>query len=290
MALFSIRNGYVNPRNALQFEEASEHLRISVYNAIYQIFGESPKGAGYDALCKDIWGRYWHQPASSFPYYYYEIYDQLLSYLKDCQWYEVYDLIEFILDDLRELVEGLEKMGYVDYRYEDSPLDEAVVEINEALESERSGYRAIGSHIVPITNEQELQAIETALEDNRSAEGSTYYLDSALGKLSERPNPDCRNAIKEAVQAVESMTKSIAGGKCNTLGKALSELKKRDEIPELLLESWEKLNGFSNYAASGIRHSDANVPDEIDLPLAKYMIVASSAFINYLAEEFGQDE
>ena len=55
MALFSIRNGYVNPRNALQFEEASEHLRISVYNAIYQIFGESPKGAGYDAICKDIW-------------------------------------------------------------------------------------------------------------------------------------------------------------------------------------------------------------------------------------------
>lgn len=271
-------------------DEANEELRIAVYNALFLVFGESPKGAAYDAICKDIWSRLWHQPISSFPYYYYDFYERLLDYLKECDWYEVYDLLDFVLDDLNQLVERLEEMGYADFRYEDSPLDDAIEEINEALEAEGSGYRAIGPHIVPISNEQEIEAIESAINNSASSDGAPYYLNCALDKLSERPRPDCRNAIKEAIQAAESMAKSIVGEKHNTFGKALVELKKYDQVPNLLIESWEKLNGFSNHAPSGIRHSNAHVPKEPDLALAKYMVVSCSAFINYLAEEFGQDE
>lgn len=290
MVLFSERYGYKSPRKSLQLEEVNKDLRIAIYNALYLIFGESPKGAAYDAICKDIWSRLWHQPISSFPYYYYEFYEKLLRYLEDCQWYEVYDLLDFVLDDINELVKKLEEMGYADFRFEDSPLDDAVEEINETLELEGSGYRAIGTHIVPISNAQEIETIEDAINNPSSTDGVPYYLNCALGKLSERPRADCRNAIKEAIQAVESMAKSIVGDKYNTLGKALTELKRRESVPNLLIESWEKLNGFSNYSSSGIRHSDAHAPNEPDLALAKYMIVACSAFINYLAEEFGQDE
>lgn len=290
MALFSERFGYKSPRNALQMEEADENLRIAIYNALYLVFGESPKGAAYDAICKDIWSRFWHQPISSFPYCYYEFYERLLNYLKGCQWFEVYDLLDFVLDDINDLLEGLEKMGYADFRFEDSPLDDAIEEINEALESEGSGYRAIGPHIVPISNEQEIETIEDAISNASSPAGVPYYLNCALSKLSEKPCPDCRNAIKEAIQAVESMAKSIVGEKYNTLGKALTKLKESESVPTLLIESWEKLNGFSNYSSSGIRHSDAHAPNEPDQALAKYMIVTCSAFINYLLEEFGRDE
>lgn len=290
MALFSERLGYKTRRSVLQTEEANEELRIAVYNALYLVFGDSPKGAGYDAICKDIWSRLWHQPISSFPYYYYEFYERLLSYLKGCQWYEVYDLLDFVLDDINELVEGFEKMGYADFRFENSPLGYAAEEINDALESEGSGYRAIGSHIVPITNEQEIETIEAAIDNVAAPDGVPYYLNCALGKLSERPRPDCRNAVKEAIQAVESMAKSIVGEKYNTLGKALTKLKESKSVPTLLIESWEKLNGFSNYSSSGIRHSGAHAPNEPNQALAKYMIVTCSAFINYLLEEFGQDE
>ena len=42
--------------------------------------------------------------------------------------------------------------------------------------------------------------------------------------------------------------------------------------------------------ADGIRHAGSGEPVEIDFAFAKYILVTCSAFVNYLAEEFGEDE
>lgn len=41
--------------------------------------------------------------------------------------------------------------------------------------------------------------------------------------------------------------------------------------------------------ADGIRHGGEGEPVDLDPAFAKYMLVTCSAFVNYLAEEFGQD-
>jgi hypothetical protein len=53
------------------------------------------------------------------------------------------------------------------------------------------------------------------------------HLNTAIGFLSDRKNPDYRNSIKESISAVESLMKILAGVKSATL---LEGLKRVDSV------------------------------------------------------------
>jgi len=64
---------------------------------------------------------------------------------------------------------------------------------NAILESEFSGYRFVGGKIVPITNEIEINEIESAINQTQSYtpyQGANIHLRSALEKLSDKKSPD----------------------------------------------------------------------------------------------------
>jgi hypothetical protein len=155
--------------------------------------------------------------------------------------------------------------------------------VNDILKRELSGYRFIQGTLTPISTEEEVQAIETAIaEANRTGlTGVQYHIRSAVELLGKKPTPDYRNAIKEAISAVESVSMQIAGA--DSLDGALKELGKKTHIHGALGSGFSKLYGYTS-DEDGIRHAILDDPN-VGFTEAKYMIVSCSAFVNYLIEK-----
>jgi hypothetical protein len=151
--------------------------------------------------------------------------------------------------------------------------------VNTVLEKELAGYRVIENVVTQITDEQEIETLTEALEDNRFS-GVTNHLKRALELLSNREHPDYRNSIKESISAVESMAKSIVKKPKADLEAALKVLEGSGKIHGALKAGFSNLYGYTS-DEGGIRHAMLEEPD-LSLSDAKFFLVSCSAFINYL--------
>lgn len=184
-------------------------------------------------------------------------------------WYESYDLIEFLAN--------MESDEFV------IESDKFKVFCNAILKREFSAYRFIDDKIAPITKAQEIDNIEDAIKQSEyytALKGANIHLKSALDKLSDRNNPDYRNSIKESISAIESVAKVISGNEKDTLGGALDKIKGKIKIHASLERGFKQLYGYTS-DSDGIRHALMD-NHNCDFEDAKYMLVSSSAFINYL--------
>ena len=95
--------------------------------------------------------------------------------------------------------------------------------VNDVLELCRSPYRVIGDipAIVPISSEAERQTLERAYSDLASSEfaGAREHLRKAAEELTAG---NCAGSIRESIQAVESVARTVAGKP--SLSDALSEI------------------------------------------------------------------
>ncbi|MDR3195325.1 MAG: hypothetical protein LBT58_00795 [Endomicrobium sp.] len=105
------------------------------------------------------------------------------------------------------------------------------------------------------------------------------HLDEALRLFSDRNKPNYRNSIKESISAVEHIVRKITGD--TRLGYGLKELEKLKLIPPILKVAFEKLYAYTN-DENGIRHALMDDKENVTSKEAKFMLVACSAFINYL--------
>lgn len=293
MALFSKRLGFSKPQEIMQIECANEELRTSIYNTLRAILGDYSRGSTAEEICKELWTMKWHKPADTFPLYSYEFYPKLYDRILDGEWFVCYDLIEYVYSELED--NGVfdpqpPNFGYggcgwdsCDHRQE---FHDA---LNAILKEEGSGYRFINGQITPITNELEISSIEQSLSSQNSFTGASAHIEKALELLSKKPDPDYLNSVKESILAAESAAKKSAPGKNNTLADAVDSLRISKGLHKSLSGSWKKMFGYTS-DADGIRHAGSGEPVEIDFAFAKYILVTCSAFVNYLAEEFGEDE
>lgn len=106
------------------------------------------------------------------------------------------------------------------------------------------------------------------------------HLSRSLTLLSDRKNPDYRNSIKEAISAVEALSKIVTGKPKASLGDALTILEQRGEIHGALKTSFSALYGYAS-DADGIRHAMLEEPS-IGQEDARLMLVVCSAFTNYV--------
>lgn len=293
MTLFSERLGFVKPREALQIECANEDLRMSVYNMIHKILGDYSSDSAAEAICKKLWTMEWHCPVDTFPLYNCDFYSELRSRIMNGQWYVCYDLIEFVYNELNDL--GALEPEPLGFRYSGyswdvgNPKKDFQEEVNAVLEAEGSGYRFLGEQVVPISNELELESIEQSVSPESGLTGASSHIQNALELLAKRPDPDFLNSVKESISAAESAARTVAPTKTGTLSDAVESLRKKCGLHKSLADTWKKMYGYAS-DADGIRHGGAGEPVELDSAFAKYVLVTCSAFVNYLAEEFGQDE
>jgi hypothetical protein len=274
---FSQKIGKTPIREIIQIEHIDSKLENRIWNNILNDFFQqisaysiSGRESQLGKVCKIIWTDFFNNRIDEIPKMSRGNVDiqgtlnQLKSWFFKSEWYEKYDLIEFLSQiDKREAGTGISNI------------------LNISLKNEMSGYRIINDSIVQITSEEEILEIEEAISFSDKYKSVNTHLNSALNYLSNRESPDYRNSIKESISAIESLCVIITGDKDTTLGKALGIISENYEIHGAMKKAFSSLYGYTS-DSGGIRHKLLEDDIEVSFEDAKFMLVSCSAFINYL--------
>ena len=267
---FSERAGIIKAKDTIQLDFIDNDLRNGLWNAfqIYYLDRINRKFINqtvYNDFLRDLWHNFFKLPLDTLDNWTASTKAQIREWFFSWEWYEVYDFIEYIT-------------------FKESPTyaHDFISFCNEILEKENSGYRFINGIIAPITSESEILEIDLAISNSSNSvlSGVKTHLETALRKLSDRISPDYRNSIKESISAVESLAKKISNNDKDSLGGSLNRIKGKINLHPSLERGFKQIYGYTS-DADGIRHA---LTDEstCDFEDAKYMLVSSSAFINYL--------
>ena len=259
---FSQRMGHSPFKHTIQVNSIDDSLRNALWNDLTRYVWRYSNYSEWYPFLDDIWMNVFGMLLDSKPVRFLKPND-LKDYYFKLKWYEVYDFIEFVAN--RCPFEAVSK--------------EFVAACNYTLQKEVSAYRFVGKRITPLTSDQEIAEVEEALTVSKPF---TPHLDRALALLDDKKSPDYPNSIKESISAVEATCRLITGDPKVTLGKALDRLEKRQKVGlhEKLKAAFQNLYWYTS-DAQGIRHGMVGKPD-LDGEDAKFMLIACSAFINYL--------
>lgn len=208
-----------------------------------------------------LWHSYFKKPIDTIPKTWEKTISEVRYYFFDAEWFEVYDIIESLLNIISNPNVFREFC-------------------NKVLARENSAYRFIDDKISPISSSTEIESIETVLATTELLPGIHAHLQQALHHLSDRKSPDFRNSIKESISAVEGICKYLTGNDKVTLGEALAILERADVLHPALKSSFSSLYGYTSNA-DGIRHAMMDTPNLTYID-AKYMLVVCTTFINYM--------
>jgi AbiJ N-terminal domain 4 len=271
---FSERYGYSLVRQALQREEMDTDLRTALWNVLEICFWQHRRGYLRDEprtqpdFAPELWASHLRFALDHLPSDWGGVLRIVRPLYFSYPWNKVYDFLEF--------------MAAVDENMSETFQDAC----NAVLEREMSAYRIVAGHVTEITAGAEIEAIEEAIAASGPLTGVRAHLTMALDHLSDRVSPDYRNSIKESISAVEALANVVGGARGETLGVLLRRLEPTLELHPALDAAFSKLYGYTS-DAEGIRHALMDEPN-LSFEDAKLMLVACSAFVNYLAAKAGK--
>ena len=282
---FSDLNGIAPCNTVPQVYEFDDDSRVMMSNALFEVLEtllESPHqffpySVTYDLqnkFCKSIVNDVFCERTvldRGMQFDWHKVYERMHGVIADATYNEVLDVIEYTCRWFESRIEAYH--GFVFTRF------------NKLFEQEYIGYRFVDGRIVAITDEQEINTIESACVN--PYDGCRTQVQKAVGFLSDRKNPDYKNCIKESISAVESICQIITGNSKATLGDALKRLEEEKKIHPALKGAFTKLYGYTS-DEGGIRHAEGLLESDVTFEEAKFMLVACSAFINYMIAEQGK--
>lgn len=283
MPHFSERIGAVKPSKILQVDSLSDELRNSLWNLFLALY-EDENDRYWRRVATHI-ARYFRKvPVDELPRHDFELRDWVKGLFFSLPWYAAYDLTEFLVHNHDEMTTISYREGYASSHHQVDN-ERFMNAVNHILERELSGFRFVQGTLVPITTKEEIEEIDSAADEagKFGLAGAREHIRAALALLGKKPKPDYRNAVKEAISAVESVVKQISKSDSATLDGALKELSAKSEIHGALGAGFSKLYGYTS-DKSGIRHALLDEPN-VGFTEAKYMIVSCSAFVHYLIQK-----
>jgi hypothetical protein len=198
-----------------------------------------PYDLSASATFNHLWHNFFKDPTDTIGTSYVKALGKLRTYFLGCEWYEVYDIVEFLAEYISEV----------------PPRKELFIRlVNGVLKEELSGFRFVSGRIVQITTEEEVASIEQALTLTGPLHSVTAHLRQSLTLLADKTNPDYRNSIKESISAIESLSKILSGLPNASLSAALTAVDKQTKLHPSLKEAFQKLYGYTS-DAQGIRHA-----------------------------------
>ena len=267
---FSERIGITKVRDVFQGENIDETLKNEIWNNFQlQIIRELRSGDSFGLFLgtdlfnyfSSVWIGLYKIPIDTLPS---ELKSALYIFRTrffSSEWFEIYDLIEYTAKILK-----------------DDHKKKFIEVMNISLKNNLSSFVFLNEILVKVTDETELSEIEDAQKISREIKSVQTHINSAINLLSNRASPDYRNSIKESISAVEAFCQIITGDDNATLPKALKALP--DDFHPALKQAFEKIYAWTSDDA-GIRHAMSGQKD-VAFEDAKFMLVACSAFINYL--------
>ena len=277
MALFSERYGYTKPSEVLirgKITTEIENVICSCYDVLYDALRKNYTYSDeiYNDMELYLWTQFLNNRRNDFYGNYGGHMVVATSVIKsdDYEWFIKINMLEMSVQWLHEI--GEKKQWIIGI------VKNFVAQLNHEFARLSFAYRIVGKEVIEITSQNEIAEIEEALLQTSNIKS---HLSEALKLLSNRPNPDYRNSIKESISAVEALCREITGE--NTLGPALKALDKKGlAIPTFLKSGFEKLYYYTNDFKTGIRHALMDASDAPSFEEAKFMLVACSAFVNYI--------
>lgn len=246
-------------------------LRTGLWNGLTKcywsdssMFHSLNEHAPLRALVEAIWMDHLHRPLDTLNYTWQHAYAEIREHFFGCEWFEVYDFVEFVAG-----------------RYPDRKRNETFMGgCNGILKREVSAYRFVGGEIAEMTSEEEVEAIEDSLVATRSIKAVNDHIRRSLELLSDRKSPDYRNSIKESISAVEALCNLIDASGKKSLGACLKIIRTKVNMHPALEKAFNSLYGYTS-DENGVRHALMD-ESELDLEEAKFMLVSCSAFVNFL--------
>ncbi len=196
------------------------------------------------------------------------VYGEAQQLLDSCEWYEFYDIVEAVYDELPfRAARGTES----------SPRDSFETELNSYFKKHGIGWQ-LSSGQVEIRGPEafaEVVARAQAALEKSSFVTASREIHEALRALSRRSEPDITGAIQHALAAVECAMREIYEDPQPTMGKLLS--KYPDLVPPPLNTALEKLWGFASERGRHLREgrypsfAEAELTVSIAAAIATYL-------------------
>lgn len=289
--LFSERMGFKKPSDIVIRESMPSSVMNAVSSTIsllsndlddadYKLLGDIQTVPYYDLsyyrLKIAFWTEFLNRKYTDLVGNHFRTEDELEHYIVDNRvaWYKKLDCIEFLIDYMTE--------NFVD-DFRKPVIEKFIVKLNYHFERLRYGYRIIDGCCTDITSDEEISSI---LEAVSADDTPATHLKKALSHYSHRPDPDYANSIKESITAIEAYCREKTGE--STFGPALNKLQSKGlAINPQMKSAFEKLYNYTNDKTTGIRHAmlDASETYKPSADEAYFMLIASSAFVNYLKKK-----
>lgn len=212
---FSDRIGLTHPKATLQIDAIDGDLRNCLWEACREFylrdFGHTlTQGTTFGRILKDLYVNHWKVSSDEIELIAeYEL-RKLKKHFYECNWFDIYNLIEFLsMAAVRNFRAGINVSIPKPKEYDTAFRKR----INFFLEREKSAYRFLGDVLVPITSSLEISEIEEAICLSDKFSGARSHIQHAVRLFGQKPQPDYRNAIKEAMSAVELAARIITGNK-----------------------------------------------------------------------------
>lgn len=271
---FSEKYGFKTRRAVFQIDSIDDDLKNSLWSILEMQCWSTAQNNGFGyylsptsnkqlrGLCIVLWLEFFKLPIDEIDTDWLVVKQKIRDYYFKCNWFEIYDLIEFIANNFMR--------PNFKIKFQES--------CNLLLEKEMSAYRFISGVICRITDKNEIGEISEASQNKLDSVQS--HIQRSIELLSDKNSPDYRNSIKESVSAVESLVRHIVKDQNSSLGKLLNKLESETNLHPSLKSAITKLYGYSS-DEGGIRHALID-QDKNDFQDAKFMLVICSSFINFV--------
>jgi hypothetical protein len=269
---FSQRIGTREVKTDLEKSGLSSELRNSLWTLVLELIigaksNEIRYGEAHSDLSvyfRSLWMHFFKWPIDNLPWNYGVVDDyEAISTVREWFFKSDWDLV----------------LDFIEFSSEYHPKFQDIC--NGFLKRELSAYRFVDGKLVEINSQEEIIEVEAAIKNADKFNSVKTHLKTALELLSDKKKPDYRNSIKESISAVESLSKIITNNDKTTLGQALKEIESTHVIPGSLKSAFSALYGYTS-DEGGIRHSLLESGVTVDIEEARFMLVACSAFVNYL--------
>lgn len=276
MSTFSERYGYEKPTPIIIREELTGAVLNSLMNNFIDLYNRNGFSIDFFNDMNYNFVRFYLNlkiENISRREYYYKYYIEN----EEIPWNKRIDAIEWIIGCHRKQISASIGGPYYSSRNEIA-LNQFIKNLNWEFERLNYGYRIIDDKFIETTSEIELSTINEALSS--ADETVIAHLSECLKLISpSNQQLSTRNAIKEAISAVELIARKVTNTK--TLDDAFKQFR---ILHPQIKSSMMSLYQYTNQPNTGARHAWMDQATEPTINEAVFVLVTACAFINYLTK------
>jgi len=190
-------------------------------------------------------------------------YTVLDSFFKKAAWNEIYDLVQFIVQNYK---------GYSNVKIR------LINDLNKALVYGDSGYRIVEDRVVQMVSDEEINAIAESVHKGKNA--WDRYILEALDDLSNRTNDNYEITVDNAIKAAETAMAMVVDRTSGTLTQ-LAGMIDEDILDGHIAAAYKDFYSYSNKVA---RHINTEKERKISMGTAKLVLMNCVSLCNYLSD------